>query len=150
MSDRNDPADRNALALELLQSITSTAEQLFTLDDKDLDHECSHGCAMGGGIRRLLVHNAEHEIQHAGPISTARTNARDLQESEHARLVRVWLQERVALIGLLIGATDDLLDTPSGEGEWTVREHVEHVLYYERDSIEVAMREVRETQTARI
>ena len=137
-------SERNALAIELFRSITSTAEQLLTLEEGDLDHDCSHGCAMGGGVRRLLVHNTDHERQHGGAITNARMRTRELQESEHAKLVRDWLHERITLIWQVMDASDKLLDAPTGEGEWTVREHVEHILYWERDSIDVAMREVRE------
>ena len=137
-------SNRNALAIELLRSITSTAEQLLGLEESDLDHDCSHGCAMGGGVRRLLTHNADHERQHGGAITNARMLKRELQESEHSKLVRDWLNERITLAWQVMDASDDLLDAPTGDGEWTVREHVEHVLYWERDSIDVAMREVRE------
>ena len=54
---------------------------------------------MNGGVRRLLVHNAEHDRMHAGAISSARFEARALQESELARLLRDWLRERVELAG---------------------------------------------------
>lgn len=139
-----DHSEGNALAIELLRSITKTAEQLLTLGDDDLDHDCSHGCAMGGGVRRLLIHNADHERQHAGAVTNARMHRAELQESEHARLVRDWLRERVELAWLLIGASDELLDAPTGEGEWSVRKNVEHVLYWERDTIDTALREVAE------
>ncbi len=147
MTDRNEGTaggGRNALAIELLRSITTTAEQLLSLEEGDLDHDCSHGCAMDGGVRRLLIHNADHERQHGGAITNARMHRRELQESEQSRLVRDWLRDRIELAWLVMDASDDLLDAPTGEGERTVREHVEHLLYWERDSIDVAMREVAE------
>ena len=130
------------LVRELLGSITETVDALLALDDADLDHACSHGCAQGGGVRRLLVHNVEHDRMHAGAISNARSQARALQESELARLLRDWLRERVELAGQLLVTPDDALDLKAKGDEWSVRQHVEHVLYWERDTIETALREV--------
>ena len=136
-------SESRELTRRLLDSIARTVDELLDLDEADLDHACSHDCAQGGGVRRLLVHNAEHDRAHAGAISNARSAARALQESEHARLVRDLLRERVELVGQLLTAPDELLELRAPADEWTVREHVEHVLHWERDSIETAMREVR-------
>ena len=133
-----------ALVRELLETMTETIDGLLALDDGTLDHSCSHGCAQGGGVRRLLVHNAEHDRMHAGAISGARSQARELQQSELARLLRDWLRERAELVGQLMAAPDEVLELRASGDEWDVREHAEHVLYWERDSIEVALREVGE------
>ena len=130
------------LVRELLGSITETVDALLALDDADLDHTCSHGCAQGGGVRRLLVHNVEHDRMHAGAISNARSQAHALQESELARLLRDWLRERVELAGQLLVTPDEALDLKAKGDEWSVRQHAEHVLYWERDTIETALREV--------
>ncbi|MBM3140902.1 MAG: hypothetical protein FJZ92_12025 [Chloroflexi bacterium] len=135
----------DALALRLFESMgTTLRETLDGLGEHDLDRPCSHGCAMGGGVRRLLVHNAEHDRQHAAAISNARIAARAMQESQRAMLLRDWLRERVELIGQLLGAGADVLDLTAPGDEWSVREHVEHVLHWERDSMDVALAEVRE------
>ena len=130
------------LVRELLGSITETVDALLALDHADLDHACSHGCAQGGGVRRLLVHNVEHDRMHAGAISNARSQAHALQESELARLLRDWLRERVELAGQLLVTPDEALDLKAKGDEWSVRQHAEHVLYWERDTIETALREV--------
>ena len=90
-------SESRVLVRELLDTMAQTIDELLALDDADLDHACSHGCAQGGGVRRLLVHNAEHDRMHAGSISNARSQARQLQQSELAQLLRDWLPERVEL-----------------------------------------------------
>ncbi len=138
---RNESAE---LALELLREATSSVERLVELGEDDLAFPTEHGCAMDGGIRRLLVHNAEHDRMHAGAVSTARYTARAMQESELGRLARDLLRQRVELAGQLLAMDDALLDAKAPNDEWTVREHVEHVLYWERNSMEQVGRELEE------
>ena len=134
-------SESRQLVRELLQSIADTVDTLLALDDADLDAACSHGCAMNGGIRRLLVHNAEHDRMHAGTISTARYEGRTMQESELARLVRDLLRERVELVGQLLNTPDDVLALKAKGDEWDVRKHVKHVLAAERDSMATVLAE---------
>ena len=47
---------------------------------------------MDGGVRRLLIHNLEHDRMHAGAISSVRYDGKAMQESELARLLRDWLR----------------------------------------------------------
>lgn len=123
------------LALELLREAVASVERLAELEEADLGFPTEHGCAMDGGIRRLLVHNAEHDRMHAGAVSTARYTARAMQESELGRLTRDLLRQRVELAGQLLAMDDGLLDAKAPNDEWSIREHVEHVLYWERNSM---------------
>jgi hypothetical protein len=134
-------SESRKLVRELLQSITESIDTLLALDESALDSDCSHGCAMGGGVRRLLVHNAEHDRMHAGAISSARYDGKSMQESELANLVRNLLRERVELIGQLLNAPDDVLALKAKGDEWDVRKHVEHVLYWEQDSMAIVRSE---------
>ena len=134
-------SDSRALVRQLLEAMTETVDQLQQLNDAALDHDCSHVCAQNGGVRRLLVHQAEHDRQHAGAISNARSDNRTLQESELALLLRDWLRERVELVGQLLVAPDEALSLSANSDEWDMRAHVEHVLHWERDSIDCAMAE---------
>ncbi|MDA0350739.1 MAG: hypothetical protein O3A10_00835 [Chloroflexi bacterium] len=140
-------SETRTLARQLLDSIAETVDRLQQLSDDDLDHACSHGCAMDGGVRRLLVHNLEHDRMHAGAISSARYDGKAMQESELARLLRDWLRERVELAGQLLVSDDAVLGLRAKGDEWTVREHVEHVLHWEHDSVDVVMREATEEVT---
>ena len=127
-----------------MESMAATLDEFQRRRDTDLDEACSHGCAMGGDVRRLLVHNLEHDRMHAGAISNARFDHRQLQESELARLLRDWLRERVELVGQLIGAPDEVLELKAKNDEWSVRQHVEHVLHWERDTTHFALQEAAE------
>lgn len=132
----------HALIRELLQATQETVDTLLQLADADLDASCSHGCAMGGGIRRLLAHNADHDLEHAAAIARARHSAGNVQESELAGRVVDLMHRRVDLIGQLLGLPDEALEWQAKGDEWDIRKHVEHVLYWERDS----MKTVREEQ----
>lgn len=135
-------SESHALVRQLLQEMATTVERLSVLADADVPRPVSHGCAMDGGLRRLLVHNAEHDRQHAGQISGARQAVRSMPESELAWLLREWLRARVDLVGLLLGAPDAVLEAKAPKDEWTVRQHVEHILHWERDSRESALRDL--------
>lgn len=128
-------SETRELVRRLLSEMAETLDQLQELSDADLDRGSEHGCSMDGGIRRLLVHNAEHDRMHAGAVSNARYEANAMQESELARLLRDWLRERTELVGQLLVSDDAVLELSSKGDEWNVREHVEHVLYWERDSV---------------
>lgn len=132
-------SETRELVRRLLSEMAETLDQLQELSDTDLDRGSEHGCSMDGGIRRLLVHNAEHDRMHAGAVSNARYEANAMQESELARLLRDWLRERTELVGQLLVSDDSVLELSSKGDEWNVREHVEHVLYWERDSIDTVL-----------
>lgn len=136
------------LALRLMHQLATTVERLAPLREADLDRAIDHGCAMDGGLRRLLVHNAEHERQHAAPVSMARQRARDMPETELPRLIRDLIHQRAEMIGLLLGMDDAVLDTKAPNDEWTVREHVDHLLFWENDTMEAAVRDLAAAEPA--
>ena len=135
--------ESQTLARQLLTSIAETVDRLQALSDEDLAHASSHGCSMGGGVRRLLVHNSEHDRIHAGAISNARYEANAMQESDLARLLRDWLRERTELVGQLLVSDDSVLELSADGDDWTVREHVEHILHWEHDSVDSVLLETR-------
>ncbi|MCY3922488.1 MAG: hypothetical protein OXG27_08840 [Chloroflexi bacterium] len=131
------------LALKLLRQLTDTVEQLADLSDDDLAFPTEHGCAMAGGLERLLVHNAEHDRMHAGAVSTARFTAKQMQESQLAHLTRDLLHVRMELVSQLLNMDDALLDAKGPADEWSIREHVEHVLYWENSSMSQVASEMK-------
>ncbi len=142
-------SESTRLALSLLRQLTDTVEQLAGLSDHDLSFPTQHGCAMNGGLRRLLVHNAEHDRMHAGAISSARYAAKQMQESTLPHLTRELIRQRAELVGQLLHMDDALLDAPTPNeaapnDEWSIRQHVEHVLYWERHSMAQIDSEMRE------
>ncbi len=144
MTSTASTTETRSLVRQLLTSMAETIDRLQALTDEDLDAACSHGCAMGGGVRRLLVHNLEHDRTHAGAITNARVGANQMQESELARHLRDWLRERTELVGQLLITDDAVLGLRADGDEWTVREHVAHVLHWEKDSIDTAILEANE------
>ena len=134
--------ESNRLALALVRQLTETVERLAALSEDDLSRDVDHGCAMDGGLRRLLVHNAEHDRQHAAPISNVRQRSRQMPEAELPRLTRDLIHQRAEVVSLLLGMDDDLLEVRPPTDEWTVREHVEHLLYWEDDSMTAAVRDL--------
>ncbi len=136
-------AHSTRLVRALPNSITETTTALLALSDEDLVHACSHGCALGDDIQRLIIYDTNDDREHAGNLANARSRARRVQESELANLLRDWLHARADLVGALMGADDELLEAKSGDDGWSIREYVEHVIYWERDSIACAIEEAR-------
>jgi hypothetical protein len=134
-----------ALIGRLQDSINRTLDALAGLSDADLDAACSHGCARGPGgtssIYHLLANDIDHETMHAGQILSLRHDLGEMQ-SPVARLLGEWLTKRAALAGALVGLADEALDRRLKPGEWTIREVVEHTLYWESDSIQAGLREL--------
>ena len=98
---------------------------------------------MNGGVQRLLVHNAEHDRMHAGAVSTARYTAKQMQESPLSHLTRDLIFQRAELVGQLLHMDDSLLDAKAPNDEWSIREHVEHVLYWENNSMSQVASEMK-------
>jgi hypothetical protein len=126
--------EQNNRALEVFAQIT----------ESDLARSDSHGCAVGGTLGGLLAHNVEHDRMHTGQIATKRWELGVMPQDPAHRLLAELVRERAALISTLIGLPDDALDRRPEAGETTLREVVEHVLYWDGDSVEHAAAHVLE------
>jgi len=126
----------NILVEMLLDSLGETLGVLAHLSDAELDDLSDHPCAMGGSLRDLLNHNIDHEQMHAGQVYSLRYSLRKMQKGQVDRLMAETLRARANLVAALIGLDDKDLDTPSPDDQWTIREVVEHTLYWERHSID--------------
>ena len=123
--------------IELLQaSLSETLKILSVLSEAELDDLSDHPCAMGGTVRDLLTHNIDHEKMHTGQIYSARYSQRKMQKHATDRLLAETLRARTELMAALIGLPDDALDARTADDQWTVREVIEHTLYWERHSID--------------
>lgn len=129
------------LVTRLQQSMNETLARLSALTDEHLAHECGHGCAMGDGVRGLLVHNIDHERMHLGQVHDIRFTTKTMQRDYIARLMAEWLRERASLASALVGLPDEALDTKPDDGGWSIREVIEHTLWYENDSTDHLVRE---------
>lgn len=95
-----------------------------------------HGCAMGGNLNDLLAHNTEHDRMHAGQLADRRYSLGLLQRTPRQRFLAEWVQQRGVLISLLLDLPDAALDAVPGDGATTIRQIVEHVLFWDQDSVE--------------
>lgn len=129
---------QTAELIRRLQDQMNRAVDVFTRAEGS--EPSSHPCAMGGNLDDLLAHNAEHEKMHAGQISDRRYSLGLLQRSPRQRYLAEWYRERAALIALLLDLPDDALDSVTEDGFTTIRQIVEHVLYWDKDSVEDSAR----------
>jgi uncharacterized damage-inducible protein DinB len=94
------------------------------------------------------VHNIFHEKQHTGQVWSLRDQLRLLPgrgNQDLPALLADYYTSRAQLIAALFGLADDQLDAKPEAGGWTIRETVEHVLYWDRDSIDALHAEFRRT-----
>jgi len=126
----------NDLIAQLLSSLMETMGVLSHLSDAELDDVSEHPCAMGGNVRDLLNHNIDHEQMHTGQVYSLRYSLRKMQKGQVDRLTAETLRARANLIASLIGLDDKDLDARNPDDEWTVRQMIEHTLYWERHSID--------------
>lgn len=120
----------------LISSLSETLGVLAHLSDAELDGLTEHPCAMGGTERDLLTHNIDHEQMHAGQVYSLRYSMRKMQNGQVDRLMAETIKARTNLISALIGMDDLDLDKRVPNDDWTVRQIVEHTLYWERHSID--------------
>lgn len=120
----------------LISSLSETLGVLAHLSDAELDDLSEHPCAMGGTERDLLTHNIDHEQMHAGQVYSLRYSMRKMQTGQVDRLMAETIKARINLISALIGMDDLDLDKRVPNDDWTVRQIVEHTLYWERHSID--------------
>jgi uncharacterized damage-inducible protein DinB len=124
-----------ALIQELAQSMADTVATLSRLREGDLEEISGHPCAMGGTVRKLLVHNLAHDRMHLGQIHEKRWALDVMQEGDLPRLLAESVQARAAIVAALLDLPDEALDQRPEEGATTIREVIEHVLYWERNSM---------------
>lgn len=120
----------------LVSSLGETLAVLSHLSDAELDDPSEHPCAMGGSVRDLLTHNIDHEQMHTGQVYSLRYSMRKMQKGQVDRLMAETIRARANLIAALIGLDDIDLDTRTPTDDWSIRQVVEHTLYWERHSID--------------
>jgi len=120
----------------LISSLSETLGVLAHLSDAELDDLSEHPCAMGGTERDLLTHNIDHEQMHTGQIYGLRYSMRKMQKGQVDRVMAETIRARANLIAALVGLDDLDLDRQVPDDDWTVRQIVEHTVYWERHSID--------------
>jgi len=119
----------------LNESLAQTLRQMNALVDADLDQHSDHPCSMGGSVRDLLTHNIDHERMHVGQVYSARYGLKKMQKGQVARLMAETLRARADLMAALAGLPDEALGAKLPDEDWTVREMIEHTIYWERHSM---------------
>ena len=128
--------DVHELVQRLEDSMKESFGKIVNIPSSYVDQPCRHGCARGGTVWHLMTHNIEHERMHTGQIVGVRDAMERLQQDKKYRLLAELYVARAMLIASLIDLEDSDLDQVSKDGEWTIREIVEHVIYWDRDSID--------------
>ena len=138
---------------ELIQRLEDSMHETFdtieAIPDEYLDQPCRHQCARGRLVWDLLTHNIEHERLHTGQVVGIRDAIDKLQQNRKAKLLAELYVARATLIASLIGLDDADLNRAPKEGEWNVAEAVEHILYWDRDSIDDLATQYREETAGR-
>jgi len=140
--------DVRTIVRRLQDSFNETLNVLYDLPQDYLQQPCGHGCARGGTARVLLVHKIFLEKQHTGQVWSLRDQLRLLPgrgNQDLPALLADYYTSRAQLIAALFGLADDQLDAKPEAGGWTIRETVEHVLYWDRDSIDALHAEFQRT-----
>ena len=147
----NDNFEVKAIIKQLQASFNQTLDTLYDMPQEALQEPCAHGCARGGTARDLLVHNIFHEKQHTGQVWSVRDQLRLLQgwgNQDLPLLLADYYTARAQLVAALFGLTDEQIDAKPKDGGWTVRETIDHVLYWDRNSVDALKAEL-ETRAAR-
>ncbi|MDX1933611.1 MAG: DinB family protein [Capsulimonadales bacterium] len=134
MSSSSPPNPQVRALIARLQTRMNRALEVFTTATGE--ERSDHPCAMSGHLADLIAHNAEHERMHYGQISDRRYSLGALQRTPRERYLAEWYRERATLIALLLDLPDELLDREPEPGVTTIRQIVEHVLFWDEDSTE--------------
>jgi len=134
----SDNTEVKELIERLVRSMAESVAVLARIEEGDLDQLSGHPCAMGGSVRKLLAHNLAHDRMHLGQIHEKRWALDRMQDSDGARLLAEMVRARAEIVAALVDLPDDALDQkPEGSAtETSIREVIEHVLYWEADSMQ--------------
>ena len=127
-------SETKALIRKLQQTMNETLDELYDLPDDLLDVHSEHTCARDGNVRDLVTHMIDHERMHLGSVVNCRAEVFELQQGQMHRLLAEWFRDRAMVAAALIGLPDEALDKRPTPGEWTIREIVDHLIYWERDA----------------
>ena len=127
---------RDLLIRRLQDSMEQTVTKIQNIPEEFLGQPCRHGCARGKSVWHLLTHNIEHERMHTGQIIGTRDIMDRLQQTPKTKLLAELYIARSTFIASLFDLTDEEIDfIPEGQ-EWSIRQIIDHVLFWDRDSID--------------
>ncbi|MSQ15431.1 MAG: hypothetical protein EXR50_06165 [Dehalococcoidia bacterium] len=123
-------AELDKLIKELEDVRRESAKVLANLSDEQLDLKNERGRSVRAFIQALADHDNEH-VQH---LIGARRGVGS-RRKEVNRLLGEMMAARGQLLGLIAGLEDDNLDKDWKEGEWSIRNILEHMVQTERTYI---------------
>jgi hypothetical protein len=114
------------LAAKLLSQRVETIEKLVCVEAARLNAKNQDNRSMRQVMR--IMH--DHEMSHVIQVQKTRQALHALPTETQMILAQI-LEARAALAASIVGMTDEQLDAKPSEGEFSVREVVEHVLRYD-------------------
>jgi uncharacterized damage-inducible protein DinB len=106
-----------------LEQVVSVAEEQMLAPAKYGDRDVN----VRFMFYRLITHQIEHTIH-----LTKTLNALGITQGEAGLILKSLQVASGELEGLMVGLTDEDLDRSPGEGDWTLREVLEHILSAEK------------------
>ena len=106
-----------------LEQVVSVAEEQMLAPAKYGDRDVN----VRFMFYRLITHQIEHTIH-----LTKTLNALCITQGEAGLILKSLQVASGELEGLMVGLTDEDLDRSPGEGDWTLREVLEHILSAEK------------------
>ncbi len=115
------------LIKELEDVRKESIDTLSSLTDEQLDLKNERGRSVRAFLQALADHDKEH-VQH---LIRARRAVRSRRREIH-RVLGELMAARGELLGLIVGLEDENLDKEWEEGEWSIRNILEHLVQTER------------------
>jgi len=114
------------LAKQLITQRIDTVSALTDVRSEDLNQKNQDGRTMRSVVR--VMH--DHEMSHLVHVQKTR-QALGALPTEAQMILAQALQARAALAAALVGLSDDDLERQPEDGQWSIREIVEHMIRYD-------------------
>ncbi len=135
--------DLDKLIKELEDVRRESVKVLCSLNDEQLDLKNERGRSVRAFVQTLVDHDNEH-IQH---LIRARRGVGS-RRKEINRVLGEMMAARGELLGLIAGLEDENLDKDWEEGEWSIRNILEHMVQTERTYIMDNVQKIASQSTA--
>ncbi len=121
-------------AKEMLETMrerrAKTLEQVLSVPEEQMLAPAKYG-DRDVNVRFMFYRLVTHQIEHTIHL-TKTLNALGINQGEAGLILKSLQVASGELEGLIVGLTDEDLDRSPGEGDWTLREVLEHILSAEK------------------
>jgi len=107
-----------------------TLEQVMSVPEDKMLEPAKYGDS-DVNVRFMFYRLVTHQIEHTIHL-TKTLNALGINQGEAGLILKSLQVASGELEGLMVGLTDEDLDRSPGEGDWTLREVLEHILSAEK------------------